>query len=302
MNSANIIITHKCNLNCLHCYMNANNKSNENYDEIFSRFKNIICKLKNMDINEILLTGGECTISPIVMEILNYCKDNNIKTSIFTNGIFFNEKILDYVDSYFISVDGLEKNHNYLRQNSNAYGRTIETIKKLVIFKKKVTVQITITNKNINDLLPTIKKLYSLGVKNINISSLLNDGRSKSNKIDYNINLKKINKIVKDAYRETGYNVKIHTNIFNQFDTNIFLKNRSIIFPIWIDLINNSFYLIKDDSIFSKNIDEFSKENLNSLNNSLYEYIFNNIDNIFEKKMYVLENEVINSIGGKVNE
>ena len=78
MNKVNIIITHKCNLMCKHCYMNAGNKEIENCDIIFNKFKNIVLKIKAMNINEIMITGGECTISPVFLKMLEYCKENKI--------------------------------------------------------------------------------------------------------------------------------------------------------------------------------------------------------------------------------
>ena len=97
MNKVNIIITHKCNLMCKHCYMNAGNKEFEDCNVIFAKFKNTIQKIKAMNINEVMLTGGECTISPLFLKMLQYCKENEVKPSIFTNGFAFNHEILNYV-------------------------------------------------------------------------------------------------------------------------------------------------------------------------------------------------------------
>lgn len=74
MNKINIIITHKCNLMCKHCYMNAGNMDFEETNIIFSKFKCVIQKIKEMGVKEIMLTGGECTISPIFLKCWNTVK------------------------------------------------------------------------------------------------------------------------------------------------------------------------------------------------------------------------------------
>lgn len=298
MNKVNIIITHKCNLMCKHCYMNAGNKDLEDCNIIFDKFKNVIQKIKSMNINEIMLTGGECTVSPIFLKILEYCKENKIKPSIFTNGFAFDHKILNFVDDYCLSLDGLEKNHNYLRGNSMGFKKTINTIKFLQDKGKKVTIQVTITNSNLNEILDIINLLNSLNVKNINLCCLLDEGRSLSNNLDSNIDLTILNSIIEDAYRKTGYNIKIHSNVFNKIDTKLFLKTKSITFPLWIDLINDSFYLIKDNSIFSKPLIKLSIKNIINLNKSVNNYISNNFYKYSSKKYYVLENEILSQLLG----
>lgn len=298
MNKVNIIITHKCNLMCKHCYMNAGNKECENYKLIFKNFKSTIKILKGLGVNEIMLTGGECTISPIFFEILDYCKKSNIKISIFTNGVIFDKKTCDYVDDYCLSIDGLKDNHNYLRGNFKAYDSTIKTIKYLHETKKNITIQVTVTKSNITEILEIIYLIYSLGVKKVNLCCLLDDGRSIDNNLDSNIDLIMLESIIKKAYRKTGYNVKIYSNVFNKFDTNIYLKTKSITFPLWIDLVDNCFYLIKGKSVLSKNLADLSKENIDILNENVNNYISKKLSNWLEREYYVLENEILKLLLG----
>ena len=80
--------------------------------------------------------------------------------------------------------------------------------------------------------------------------------------------------------------------------TKIFLKNKSITFPLWIDLINNSFYLIKDSSIFSKSLNKLSIKEIANLNEAVGNYILNNLVKYSNKRYYVLENEILNQLLG----
>lgn len=293
MNDVNIIITHKCNLYCKHCYMNAGNHDYENSDKIFQKFKVTIDKLQNFGIKKVMITGGECTVSSNLIKMLEYCKRKGMTTSIFTNGMILNKKICNYVDDYNLSIDGLEDYHNDIRGNINAYKNVLRTINYLQNNNKNVKVQITVTRQNINQVLATIDMLRTYGIKKVNLCCLLDDGRSIENSLDSNINIVELRKIIKRAYKKSGYNLIIHTNIFDDFSTNTFLKTKSIHFPLWIDLINNSFYLVKDNSVFSLNLEKLSEENIDRLNEKVNVCILNNINNFLKKGNYVLENEII---------
>lgn len=304
MNKVNIIITHRCNLQCKHCYMSAGNSNYEHLEKLFDSFKSIIIKLKESGVKEVMLTGGECTASPVLFKMLDFCKQLDIKTSIFTNGMILNPKICEYVDDYNLSLDGLKDYHNNLRGNENSYDNVLKTIMFLKEHNKNITVQMTVTNSNVFQITDVTKLLYQLGIKKINLCCLLDDGRSIDNNLDSNINILKFKKIVKEAYKKTGYNIAIYTNIFDDFSTNTFLKSKSITFPLWIDLVNNSFYIIKDNSIFSNNLLDLSENSVNVLNEKANNYILKNVDYLLQKKNYILENEILNllSRGDSLNE
>ena len=135
--------------------------------------------------------------------------------------------------------------------------------------------------------------LRTYGIKKVNLCCLLDDGRSIENNLDSNINIVELREIIKRVYRKTGYNLIIHTNIFDNFSTNTFLKTKSIYFPLWIDLINNSFYLVKDNSAFSLKLEELSEKNIDRLNKKINDCISNNLNDLLKKGNYVLENEII---------
>ena len=154
----------------------------------------------------------------------------------------------------------------------------------------------TVTRQNINQILETVGILKMYGIKKINLCCLLDDGRSILNNLDSNINVVELRNIIKMAYRKVGYNLVIHTNIFDDFSTNAFLKTKSIHFPLWIDLINNSFYLVKDNSTLSLDLNELSEKNIDRLNEKINDCVLTNLNNLLKKGNYVLENEIIKLI------
>ena len=63
-------------------------------------------------------------------------------------------------------------------------------------------------------------------------------------------------------------------------------------------MINDSFYLIKDDSIFSKPLNKLSIKNIKNLNKSVNNYILNDFSKYSAKKYYILENEILSQLLG----
>ena len=97
-NTANILLTHHCNLYCKHCYMNANNKTKEAFEEIYKKTIKTIKQLKEMGVNKVLLSGGECTTFPYLKEVIEYCKKEKIEVIIFTNAINIPDSIINLVN------------------------------------------------------------------------------------------------------------------------------------------------------------------------------------------------------------
>lgn len=288
---ANLIITHHCNLLCKHCYMNANNKIKENDELICNNAVNVIDKLVDLNVKKIMITGGECNVSSKLIDILKYIKSKDIEISMFTNGFMFNDSILDYVDNYSLSVDGDREFHNFIRGNDKSYDNVMSTIDKLINNKKNVSIQMTVLDSNIDNLYNNLIDIYSKKIKKVNLCCILRQGRSVDNKLSYDYDYKKLNDIINKVYEDTGYNMYIHTNIYNNYELDNYLKKGAIDFPLWIDLVDNNYYYV--DTKFSNNLDYLNEDNLNTIKNDL----MNSINKINCNDYIILEDELINLEG-----
>jgi MoaA/NifB/PqqE/SkfB family radical SAM enzyme len=99
-------ITYRCNFHCKHCYLE-NLVSNEKNVEYW------VCTLKKlvrMEYRDFILTGGEPLCYSDFNEILLYAKLLGMKTSIFSNGFYIENKIdqikKSHVDKMCISIYG----------------------------------------------------------------------------------------------------------------------------------------------------------------------------------------------------
>ncbi len=290
-NTANILLTHHCNLYCKHCYMNANNKTPEDSNSILKNTIEVIKKLKSFGIQKVLLSGGECTTFPHLKEVIEYCQKEKIEVTLFTNAISIPDSIISLVDNYCISIEGLKEYHNFIR-GEHSFEQTIKTLAKLK--DKNISVQMTISNQNINMIKDTVSLLQKYHLKELHLMCMLNEGRSKTNNIDNRIDIDKLNKIIKEIYEETGYNIYIHTNIFNEYSINNYLLTNSIIFPLWVDMIDNKYYVVNENNSYP--LTKLTKNNINNLHKNINKRINKNKEYLKNKEYVIIEEEFINNI------
>ena len=91
-------IIQKCPNNCIFCSSNSNYDRKDIVDfEIFKNTVNFFCN--HGGIKEISLSGGEPLLHPQIIEIIEFCKQNNIFVTLYTSGIMLNS--LDIKDMTF---------------------------------------------------------------------------------------------------------------------------------------------------------------------------------------------------------
>lgn len=116
-----IALTHKCNLKCIHCFVEASPEAQEelSYTEIIS----IIDKICKSDIQYISFTGGEPLVRKDCLKILEYTKQHfSGQICLMTNGTLITEnnvkRIVEYVDAIDISIDGVDEEVSKHRTNN----------------------------------------------------------------------------------------------------------------------------------------------------------------------------------------
>lgn len=130
-------LTDACNLSCLHCGSSCNSENNIYLP--FEAIKKVIDEVSSKYFPEnimVCLTGGEPLLHPDFFEIASYITSRGFSCGITTNGTMVNEdyayRIVDaHINSVMFSLDGLEENHNWLRNNRNSFLKTINGIKNL---------------------------------------------------------------------------------------------------------------------------------------------------------------------------
>ncbi|WP_242834313.1 radical SAM/SPASM domain-containing protein [Clostridium pasteurianum] len=158
-----IVLTSKCNSNCLYCFRDLDGSSvslNKNYImEIISSFKEISNKNPS-----IVYTGGEPCLFPDLIEIANYSKEMNIKNTLQTNGTLINKDNASLYASTFdtiqMSLDSTnEEMNDWLRGKKGHFKAVSDAVTLLLKYNVKVRLAATVTKKNFYDIL-NIKKTF----------------------------------------------------------------------------------------------------------------------------------------------
>lgn len=130
-----IEMTYNCNLSCIHCYNNKNEKRIINFNEI----KDAIDEAYELGIFNVTISGGECTICEDFLKIVKYIRSKHIAVDILTNGqvLYDNESLFEELVSlypYRISLSLYSMNpevHDSITGVKGSHNKTLAVIKKL---------------------------------------------------------------------------------------------------------------------------------------------------------------------------
>jgi len=110
-------ITEQCNLHCKHCFVSAQRNGEVMNLEVIE--KNILPRLLKMNVIKVSLTGGEPFMHPHLLEICYLLANNDIETTICTNGTLVSSNILDK----FIKIPKLKFNISLDGFSYNSHGK-----------------------------------------------------------------------------------------------------------------------------------------------------------------------------------
>jgi len=125
-------ITSKCNLSCRHCYNPK--KGVKEMDK--KSLAGIIDEFSSLGGVGVQLLGGEPTLFSDFPWLIDLLQEKKLKTEIVSNGYSLSPELLEQIkgkiNSFTISIDGSEENHNLIRGNPNSYRNARASLKKLV--------------------------------------------------------------------------------------------------------------------------------------------------------------------------
>lgn len=181
--SVSIYLTHKCNLNCKTCYINANkplqNELNTN------DFVKIFAEIKDLDFPMVYFLGGEPLIRKDIFELISMAKKNGLYVSMSSNGYFINSGVAEKLknsglDQIQISIDSADEKTNDFIRGKGSFKRATYAIQSLIKYGVKVSIGFTITSfySNVKEMISLAERL---NVKVLNISVAEQFGRALPN-------------------------------------------------------------------------------------------------------------------------
>lgn len=175
-------VTRSCNLNCIHCYNEAGKaRENELNTDCFLK---LISDLGEIGVLDLVLTGGEPFMRKDIFQIIHWINENNMRFSIFTNGLLLTptiiDKLVDYKPQFIaISLDGATPAIHERIRGVGTFEKTLNGIKMLKAKGLKVRVNHTLTAASIKQLGKFMKLMEDLEVDDIFFDRFDSLGRGK---------------------------------------------------------------------------------------------------------------------------
>jgi radical SAM protein with 4Fe4S-binding SPASM domain len=173
--------TKTCNLECVHCYADAE-KTKFKGELTTEEAKAMIDDLAAFRVPALLISGGEPFVRPDVLELAEYAIKSGIRVTFSTNGTLIDEKraqkLAEIGVTYCgISIDGSEENHDRFRGKAGAFRETIKGIRNCRTQGIRVGVRFTVTSGNSSDIDSVFRVVEDEGVGRLCIYHLVYSGR-----------------------------------------------------------------------------------------------------------------------------
>jgi radical SAM protein with 4Fe4S-binding SPASM domain len=159
-------VTHRCNLSCKHCYIDAPLQDELSLDE----FKDVLDQLAAAHTMYLLFTGGEILVRPDFFEIAFYAKEHGFIIMLLTNGTMVNPGTAREIQqlqpmSVGISLHGaISATHDGITGKSGSFAATLEAVKQLKSLGVTVMLHTLLMDSNAHEADAMRNLAQSLGV------------------------------------------------------------------------------------------------------------------------------------------
>ena len=148
--------TRRCNLHCIHCYSNSDDKIYPN-ELTTAQGKALIADLADYGVPVLLFSGGEPLLRQDLFELAKLASDSGIRVVLSTNGTLITRTVAEQLKtagfSYVgVSLDGIEETNNKFRGAPNAFQVAIKGIRNCKEAGVKPGLRFTVTKHNYPDL------------------------------------------------------------------------------------------------------------------------------------------------------
>ncbi|MEF2879993.1 MAG: radical SAM protein [Blautia sp.] len=153
--SALFELTPRCNMNCVHCYLqNVHSAEQLSYEDIIS----ILDILYEKGILFLVLTGGEILYRKDFLEIYMYAKKRGFLVELFSNGLLFSDDIINVLKKFpplYIDITlygACETVYRKVTQVNGAFDKVIDNCKKIKSSGINLSLRTPIIQENENQI------------------------------------------------------------------------------------------------------------------------------------------------------
>ncbi|MEJ2649669.1 MAG: radical SAM protein, partial [Sedimentisphaerales bacterium] len=175
-------VTHKCQLNCMHCRAAASEEANSEYLTT-EQCKQILSSLASYNKCVVILTGGEPMERDDIYELIEYGNDIGHRVAVATSGYPINDDSIKRLKdsgtlTLSFSLDGSDAiSHDAFRRVNGAFDITLAAIERAKNINIRFQINTTITQRNINHVHKISQLAEKLGAYCFNPFILVPTGR-----------------------------------------------------------------------------------------------------------------------------
>lgn len=175
-------LTRKCNLKCLHCYIDAG--AEDPHELTTAEALALVDQMAEVGVPLILFTGGEPLVRQDFFDIAERARDAGIKLVLSTNGTLITSEVakrLREVGVVYVgvSLDSIDSAfHDQFRGTPGSFAAALAGVKNAIAAGLDVGLRFTVTAKNIHEVGAYVDFAASLGVKRITFYHLSAAGRA----------------------------------------------------------------------------------------------------------------------------
>jgi Fe-coproporphyrin III synthase len=167
-------LLYRCNFSCRHCFhgellKNADRFNLAEAQAILDHFRRVY------RLDAVTFLGGEPLLYPHIATVCPYAKRLGLRVEICTNGhLGFRRKIeaiAEALDKLRVSLDGLQARHDAMRQ-PGSFASAIQMIDLAVALGITTGATMTVTDHNLDDVVPLARLLQERGVGELKLHCL----------------------------------------------------------------------------------------------------------------------------------
>ncbi|MCL2135429.1 MAG: radical SAM protein [Candidatus Bathyarchaeota archaeon] len=148
--------TKQCNLHCMHCYSQSENKLYPN-ELTTEEAKHFITDLAQFNVPVLLFSGGEPLMRHDIFELAQFASNTGIRPVMSTNGTLITKKIAEKIKQVGfhyvgVSLDGIGETNNHFRGTPDAFEKAVDGIHNCMNAGIKTGLRLTISKYNYNDI------------------------------------------------------------------------------------------------------------------------------------------------------
>jgi MoaA/NifB/PqqE/SkfB family radical SAM enzyme len=170
----------RCNLTCLHCYMEGAPMRKEQLP--LDRVLDAISECPRLDIGALYLTGGEPLLYKGLPEVLRVAaRISGLQVTVCTNATLMNARYATLLSEVHakvnVSIDGEAQFHDYFRNLPGAFRASERGIRTMVECGIPLTIVTTTSQANLSSLPKMVEWAAQIGAREFRVQPLLRLGR-----------------------------------------------------------------------------------------------------------------------------